>query len=222
MKNGANQKTVWDLNIDPAIHAIQKAPWESKEFYRLFVSQIYHFVRYSTRMLAAAAASTENAAYYKRLIEHLREESGHEKLALADLKRAGGEIEAYPELGMTRALWEPQFYKVQKNPGALLGYILALEMIAVNGYPPLMEKLTKLYGREAVNFIRVHAEEDPDHVDKAIAQIESLPDAERMEVKKNFEQTCAVLLHLVADIVSESAAREKPHQTRIPNLRRSA
>lgn len=204
----------WLKAIDPIVDDVTNAPWESEEFYRTYLSQIYYFVSWSTRMLAAAASVTGSSGYYARLIEHLKEESGHEKMALADLKAMGGSISDYEELGVTRALWEPQFYKVQRTPTALLGYIIALEMVAVKVYPDLMTKLESRYGRKAVTFVRVHGTEDPDHVDKAVEQIAMLPPSEQAAVIANFEQTCSILRFLMAEVRASASRRSEDARKR--------
>ena len=212
----------WDKEIGPVSDQMINLPWGNVEFYKSFISQVYYFVRYSTKMLAAAASVTENPEYYKRLVSHIREEEGHEKLALADLKNLGGKIEDYPEFGITRALWEPQFYKIQRSPASLLGYILSLEMIPVHSYPEVLPKIRSTYGEKCVNFIRVHCEEDPAHVKDAINQIQSMPAAEKVLIEKNFIQTTEMMTHLLSEVVRRSALHGEDHQAATLPVKRSA
>ncbi|MCM2281711.1 MAG: iron-containing redox enzyme family protein [Bdellovibrionaceae bacterium] len=204
----------WD--VKSLANKILEAPWENREFYEEYLSQVYHYVSFSTRMLAAAAAVTESRGFYKRLVAHIREEEGHERLALNDLKKMEPAGEVRPELGITRALWEPQFYKVQRRPEALLGYVLALEMLAIEVFPPLLPRLQAAHGDACVSFVRVHAEEDPHHVTEALEQIEALGEIEKQQVWKNFEQTCVIMQHFVDDINAAAAARSAPR--RVVNL----
>lgn len=195
----------WETHIEPISDQMIALTWENPETYKWFIAQVYYFVRYSTKMLASAASLTDNPDFYRRLIAHIREEEGHDKLALADLKNLGGELKDYPELGITRSLWESQFFKIQRQPTALLGYILSLEMIPVKSYHVVLPIVQKLYGEKAVNFIRIHCEEDPEHVAEAITQIDVTSEIEREEIEKNFVQTSALFAHLLDAVVKLSA-----------------
>lgn len=187
-------------NLDTAAARMMNLNWANREVYKEFVAQVYYFVSHSTRMLGLAMSTTENEKYYDRLVDHIKEEDKHEKLALMDLKNLGGKIEEHPEAGITRAMWEAQFYKIQKNPESLLGYILALELIAVRVYPTVRPKLEKIYGTKPINFIRVHSDEDPDHVEKALAQLNTLTGKSRSLAIENFDQTCDVLVAFFDEI----------------------
>jgi pyrroloquinoline quinone (PQQ) biosynthesis protein C len=116
------------------------------------------------------------------------------------LEKLGSQKNAYSELGICRALWEPQFYKIQREPKSLLGYILALENLAVLTFPKLHQNLLERYGQEAVHFVRVHAEDDPEHVDEALRQIELCTDQEKESIVRNYEQTCVVYRLMLEEI----------------------
>lgn len=181
-----------DSKMDHLVNTVKNQPWDNKEFYKEYLAQSYFYTFHSCKMLAMAASLTtaEQSEYYKRSIQHIKEEFGHDSLALSDLKKMNGNIEEYPELGATRALWEPQFYKIQRQTTSLLGYILALEYMCVRIYREIFERVSKAHGDKNGNFIRIHAEDDPDHVEKCVDQIELLPESERVAVWKNYEQTC--------------------------------
>ena len=187
-------KTDCDRSMDPLVQLVLSQPWENEAFYREYLAQTYHYVVYSTRMLATAAGMTapEQQTYYRRSLRHISEEAAHENLALNDLKAFDDAAEAHPELGVTRALWEPQFYKIQRQPTALLGYVLALEYMTARSYGQVCERLEKQHGAKRVSFVRLHADEDPDHVEKAREQIDALSDVEQVEIWKNYDQTCGM------------------------------
>ncbi len=208
----------WDM--DRAISHILSMPWEDPGFYAGYLSQVYHYVSHSTRMLAAAAAVTESPEYYKRLIAHIREEEGHEKMAAADLKQLGHPIGE--ELGVTRALWEPQFFKIQRHPEALLGYILALELAAIEMFPNVLPRVKAAHGDRCVTFARVHAEEDPNHVKEALSQIEALDEAGKERAWKNFDQTRALLIPFMDEIRTTAAERSAPRRAKSPSATRAA
>lgn len=177
--------------MKPLADNVLRMNWGNINFYKHWLAQSYYYTRHSTRMLAYAAGWTgpEKQNYYRRSVQHIQEEQGHDLIALNDLKLIGGSILEHPELSVTRALWEPQFYKIQKNPTTLLGYILALEVLALQMCQPMYEMLLKNYPAEACRFVKVHAEDDPEHVEHALAQIERCSLEEREEIIANFHQT---------------------------------
>ena len=180
----------------------QEMPWTNKEFYKNWLAQSFYYTTHSTRMLAFAAgwspAGEQN--YYRRSLAHIREEQSHDLIAVRDLEKLGSQREKYAELEICRSLWEPQFYKMQRNPKILLGYILALENLAVMTFPKLNQVLQETYGKEACHFVRVHAEDDPDHVEEAVRQIEACTADEQEEILKNFNQTCVAYRLLLEEI----------------------
>ncbi|MGE0527036.1 MAG: iron-containing redox enzyme family protein [Bdellovibrionales bacterium] len=102
-------------------------------------------------------------------IKHISEETAHEVLAEKDLHDLGMTPEDFRHLPETRALWEPQYYKIQhEHPLALMGYIIALEYFACTHLPSFHAKVSSHYGGKACRFIKLHAEEDPDHTEKAL------------------------------------------------------
>ncbi len=168
-----------------------KMPWHKIGFYQNWLMQSYFYTSHSTRMLALAAGWTETdeTSYYRRSLSHIREEQGHDMMALKDAANLGCETTKVLELGSTRALWEPQFYKIQRNPLSLLGYILCLEMLAVKHFPELLKRLRENFPESRHDFVRVHAEDDPEHVEEALKQIDACTQEERLIILKNFEQT---------------------------------
>lgn len=189
------------------LKAMREAPWETPSFYKNWLAQSYYYVAYSTRLLAAAAgaASVEQQEYYRRCVQHIKEESGHDKMAVADLKHLGGDLKDFPELGVTRSMWESQYYKISKEPTALLGYILALEILAVETLPQIHKMLNPRYSEKACLFVRVHAEDDPEHVEEALKQIETLPVELRAAVLTNFHQTCEMYTLMLKQIQATSS-----------------
>lgn len=176
-------------------------PWHDLEFYQNWLMQSYYYTSHSTRMLAFAAGwtATEETSYYRRSLGHIREEQGHDLMALKDAANLGCNTQAVSELGSTRALWEPQFYKIQRTPLSLLGYILCLEMLAVDQFPSLLSTLKVNFPNNKHDFVRVHAEDDPEHVEEALKQISACNEQEKLTIFKNFEQTADLYRLMLAD-----------------------
>ncbi|MBC7464450.1 MAG: iron-containing redox enzyme family protein [Bdellovibrio sp.] len=181
--------------MNKLVEEFRNQPWTNKHFYASWLAQSYYYTSYSTRMLASAAgwsSPLNDRAFYRRSLTHINEEQGHELIALNDLKVLGLSTDDFPEAGITRALWEPQFYKILKDPASLLGYILALETLAVRTFKEFHGELLRTYSSDAVNFVKVHADDDPDHVEAALSQIEKCNEAEKKNIEKNFNQTIQV------------------------------
>ena len=188
--------------IQPLLQKFKNMPWEDQDFYEQYLAQTYYYTFHSTRMLALAAAftSTSQENYYRRSLKHIAEEEGHEKIALNDLKRLGGNIEDHTELPTTKAFWQSQYYYIDKENTSLLGYILCLEWLAVDTFPDVYSKTLPLYSKASTNFIRVHAEEDPDHVDQCFEQIGALPKDDQYMVMQNFIQSCRMFTLFMEEV----------------------
>jgi len=188
---------------------IHSFPWEDKYAYGMYLAQTYYYVKHSTRLLAVAAGrmADHDLAYHRRFLEHAAEEKGHETIALKDLKNLGYTLEDFPELPETRMFWETQYYKVEHvDPLSLMGYILALEAIACQECPWIKSQLDKHYRPNCHTFIKVHGEDDPEHVTKARAQIEALSPERIRHVEGNFDQTAICfqsILEAICDKVQE-------------------
>ena len=172
-------------------NVVQNAPWSNLKFYQEYLAQAYYYTSHSTKLLAAAAGNCNQnqESYYKRCIEHIKEEHGHDLIALSDLKVTHDTLENHPELSSTKAFWEPQYYKVQKNPYSLLGYIFSLEYKVVVSSKEVYAKIKAAHGDKCCNFLKVHIEDDPDHVKKAYDQIMSLNEIDQKLIWQNYEQT---------------------------------
>jgi hypothetical protein len=192
--------------------AIRNYPWENKEAYAQFLAQTYYYICHSTRLLAASAArfSQADQGMHKRFLHHTDEENSHELLALRDLQKLGYQIKNFPETAETKTLYEVQYYKIEHiDPAALMGYILALETMAGNDFKWLKEKLTCLYGKECVKFVQVHADEDPDHIEKALKVIEGLSPERLPCIDINIRQTALCYSSMLESAVECAYNRNK-------------
>lgn len=173
--------------------ALLEAPWHDKGFYAEWLAQTGHFVKHSTRLLTLAAAhcNEEQTAYHNRFIPHAAEEKGHDKLTIMDLKNMNLDFKNFPEAAATQSLYQPQYYWIQfKSPLAFFGYILCLEVIAKNAGPFICERTTKEHGPKASHFIRVHAEEDEEHVEEAMKMVAGITGPDETYIMQSLIQGC--------------------------------
>lgn len=202
-------KAAFNKEIETTKNMMTHLPWEDRAFYASYLAQTYYFVRHSTRLLAMASghARQDQADLHRRFGSHIGEEKGHDLLALNDLKQLGyTEVES--ELAETRNLYEGQYYKVEKlDSAALLGYILALEGVASMICPDFIGRIYEAHGEKCAKFLKLHVEEDPDHVEKAFEQIEKLPKNLQEMVETNLIQSFKNYRYFLQGI--EEAAQEK-------------
>jgi uncharacterized ferritin-like protein (DUF455 family) len=152
---------------------------------------------------------TADLPFHRRFLEHASEEKGHETMLLNDLKNLGYKIEDFPELPETRMFWEPQFYKIQHvDPLSVMGYIVALEALATELCPKLKIILEANHPAGSFSFIKVHGEDDPDHVEKALAVIYSLPPERQKHIQENFVQSVLAYQAMVLKIKESISVRE--------------
>lgn len=149
--------------------------------YANWLAQTYYFVRHSTRLLGLACghANFTQGSMHLRMAKHVSEEFAHDRLAEKDLKELGISIQQFTELNETKIFYRNQYFGIEKlNSAYLLGYILFLEGFAVTKGPAILARVKKAIPNCSHTFVRVHAEEDVDHIEKAFAQINSLSESE--------------------------------------------
>jgi thiaminase len=163
-------------------------PIHEKSVYGDWLAQTYYFVDHSTRLLAIASSrfSAQRRDFHYRFAEHIKEERGHELLALNDLKRLGFSITDFSELPETKAFYQSQYYWVhERNPIAFFGYILCLEVFAIGGAVRMYDRVCENHGPETGVFLRVHTKEDVGHVDEAFRHLEKLSAEEFALIEEN-------------------------------------
>ncbi len=185
--------------------ALEEFPWENLNCYVGWVAQSYYFVRHSTRLLALAAgsASLESDHFHQRFIEHLREELGHEKLLLQDLSSLKQNIQDWPEILETTLFYEQQYFLVQKyGPKALMGWITFLDGMASDFGPRAVERTQNL-SKASTRFLRLHSEEDLDHIQSAFSLIDQCELGEDPIFLYNFKSSQQYYLEMLKKITQQ-------------------
>lgn len=181
-------------------NAINRFDISNPKIYGNFLAQTYYYVSHSTRLLAFAAGlmKSEDEHHFRRFVKHIAEESSHEVLAEKDLEDLGMHPNEFYHLPETRALWEPQYYKtLHESPLALMGYIIALEYFSCTHLPLFYQKVSRIYGNKAGRFVKLHAEEDPEHIEKALALTSTLPASLQEVVLVNIVQTAKTYTSMI-------------------------
>lgn len=198
--------------------AIDAFPWSRKRAYADWLAQTYYYVRHTTRLLALAASrqplTTEGDFVHQRLAKHLAEENKHELLALQDVKRAGFDLATLPEHHTTRALYEPQYFKIEHGgPLAFFGYILALEGVSATKGAFVLKSVSGAGEAMPTAFLKVHADNDPEHLEKALAVLKGASPSEEAEVLQNLRQTTAAYVAMLDEINARSHVRNERTQS---------
>jgi hypothetical protein len=184
---------------------LDRFPWADKNAYGDWIAQTYYYVRHSTRLLAAAAArfpfDERGIALHLRFAAHMAEEKKHELLCVHDLKVLGLTLADFTEHASTRMFYEPQYYKIEhQDPLALFGYILPLEAIGPWHAARVIEAITKAHGEKSAQFMKLHSEEDVEHLDKALQMLEGCSPKEKALVEENMQQTTYAYVAMLEDI----------------------
>ena len=191
-------------------NSISQVNWENEEVYANFLAQTYYFVNHSIRLLSLSVCYIPESqrGFQDRFISHIEEESNHDLILLKDLQKLGKSIEDYPELPETKLLWQSQYYQVQNvNPLSLLGYILFLEALAVGAGERLYKEI-KAHYKKGFQFLKVHAEEDVDHVEKAYETIGKLDVITQKIILSNLEQSAHAYKHMIESLNVEEAVEK--------------
>lgn len=200
-------RSVYSETMDGLALKIDSFDWADKNFYSLWLAQAYYLVRHTTRLLALSAGLCpfENEETHKRIVQHLGEETGHDAIALADLKALGADLTLLPEITQTTKLITMQYDLMKEYSGlAFFGYVLLLEGLAVKRGEKLSGIVTEKFGPRAARFLKTHAEDDIEHIERALEQIESFSPEDQAIVIRNFRDS-SQLYHAMLDYVGEVA-----------------
>lgn len=212
MKTARKQVTfdsLWDMHLEEMKKTkafMDQCPWENKEFYAAWCAQFFYFVAHATRLLAASAAhlQLDRDALHLRFIDHCQEEKHHEKLFLKDLEAMGKNIEDYPEHPLAAFMYESQYYLIDyKDPIALFGSILFLEGMSLVAGPEIYARLKKTYTDECCHFIKVHVNDDQDHIEKAKKALSTLSAKEIEVIAISYKQSAYAFNTMLKEIQAQ-------------------
>lgn len=196
------KEQIW-ARIDRLTKTMDTVNWDDPQIYAAYMAQTYYYVSHSTRLLALAAGLLPLSAgpAHQRFIKHISEENRHEVLASRDVTALGYRLEDFKELDAVKAFYRLQYYMIQNvSPWSLLGYIAALEALAVRGGPAIHERVCRRHGEKTGSFLKVHSAEDVEHVEQAFAMIESLPTDVQAAVWENLEMSCTLFEAFLRDL----------------------
>lgn len=157
------------LAIPIVQHAIRHGA--SRSLYVDFLTEAYHHVKHTFRLLALAASRTSDERYQDAMVEYMEEERGHEKWILDDIRTVGGN----PDSVRTGTPGIPcqimvgyAYYAIEHiSPYAFLGSTHVLEGMSVLLADKLADAMKRSLGLETdagFTYLRTHGSLDADHV----------------------------------------------------------
>ncbi len=169
-------------------------PWTNKDAYISWLVQSYEYAYNSTRILAMTGGKMprDKTKYSNRFISHAAEEKGHEKLLENDVKSFGLGMSMQEVLPQAKAFHQSLYYWLGfDNPVGMFGWVLALEGFAVKNVPQMYEVCLSEFGPKATSFLKVHAQEDEDHLEKAFKSINDFtPEENQLVGETMYQYSC--------------------------------
>ena len=143
----------------------------ARSLYLAFLTEAYHHVKHTFRLLALAASRTSDERYQDALVEYMEEERGHEKWILNDIQALGGDPDAvrHGQGGPAcRIMMGYAYYAIQHiSPYAFLGSVHVLEGMSVLLADQVADALKSSLGLESdtgFTYLRTHGSLDSEHV----------------------------------------------------------
>jgi pyrroloquinoline quinone (PQQ) biosynthesis protein C len=157
------------LAIPIVQHAIRNGA--SRSLYVDFLTEAYHHVKHTFPLLALAASKTSDERYQNALVEYMKEERGHEKWILDDIRTVGGNEDTVRTgtAGMPcQIMVGYAYYAVEHiSPYAFLGSVHVLEGMSVLLADKLADAMKTSLGLQSdagFTYLRTHGSLDTDHV----------------------------------------------------------
>ena len=157
----------------------------SREQYLDFLSQTFHHVKHILPLLSLAAARTTDERYQNALLEHMKEERGHDKWLLDDIQALGGDPvrAAYGKPDEACAVMVGYaYYAVEHiSPYALLGMLHVLEGLSATLSQVIagtMRRSLQAVGKAGFFYLTSHGSLDAEHAEHFKEFVNGIEDPE--------------------------------------------
>lgn len=182
--------------------------FKDKNIYAEWLAQTYYYVAHSTSLLGFALPYLKDMELKRHFEKHLGEESRHDLLVLKDIERLGFRMDQFEESAMTQGFYQSQYFRIQfEGATSLLGYILFLEAMAVHWGKNSYEQIKDCH-KNSVLFLKVHAEEDPHHVENAIGAILKLSPKEQETIVRNMHFTHEMYCEMLHGMIKKQSVKK--------------
>lgn len=155
------------------IPLIHQAPVHggSRPLYLDFLTQAYHHVKHTVPLLSRAASLTKDKRYREALSVYMKEEDGHEKWILDDIRALGGDADKVKsgKPGMACETMVSHAYYVidHVSPYAILGMVFVLEGLSImlaHSVATAVKSSLKTHGDAGFSYLMSHGSLDIEHV----------------------------------------------------------
>lgn len=187
-------------------------PWENKEAYVSWMAQTLEYATYATRILALTGGHfpLSQTALAARFFQHATEEKGHDKLLFNDAKALGVELAKVPTLPEAEAFHKSLYFWIyQGRPAVIMGWILLLEGFAIRRGAEIYSRAEKAYGKKPTSYLKVHTDEDPDHVEKAFGVLSHFSEQELKDVCHGLELYTSLYANIYSAIAAKASNTKK-------------
>lgn len=182
----------FEVVIQKIIKAADEFPWDNEVAYAHWLAQTYYLVRHTTRFICLTAGhlGLEQEEFHQFLLKHLREETGHELLALNDLQDGlHWSVQDTPERIESQMMLQSQYFWIRKNPFAHFGFFWVLERLSVERGGKIIPTIQKSFGKGTTSFLDLHSQEDITHVQTIFAKVSKIPNQYLQDLNLNIIQT---------------------------------
>ncbi len=201
-------KKEFERSTEKLVDKFVNSGLQDTEVYKFWLAQKYFQTKNNDQALNFIyQCAPEGSAEKERWLEHTKEEKGHYKLALRDLQNLGGNINDYVELNENKVIYQRQWYIAKElGTSACLGWILGLEGCAsgIGKRSEFVETMYKNHGKKGMSFLKLHIEEDDDHLESAFKVIEQLDDQSKELIIENMIASCEHYISLLDKIALQS------------------
>ena len=201
----------YKVGIEQIRTCFNNIDWRDPDAYAEFLAQTYFYARHTTRILALAGVRTKMSDYqlHVRFLQHTAEEKGHEKMLLNDLKNMGRSIDEFRCAPQSAALFQSQYYWIEHvDPKALFGFILLLETVSLECGPIIYQPAREAHPK-STTYLKVHIEEDEDHVEQNLKNIETMSGPEIEFITQNLVQTADYYCGLLEEVRRQQGRNRK-------------
>ncbi len=162
-----------NLSRSPNLEKVLEPGFVDKRLYAMYLCETYHYTLHNARnqALVATRRDTSNIQYMKYCLKHALEETGHEMMALHDLKNLGFDVsvDTLPKPLMSTETLVAYLYHISEHfsPVARLGYSYWAER-SYEFIQPLLAMLSDGIGvpKKAMTFFNEHSEIDAKHAEE--------------------------------------------------------
>ncbi len=161
----------------------------SRALYLDFLAQAYHHVKHTFPLLSLAAALTKDEPYQDALFEYMKEERGHDRWILDDIRAFGGNAQktadGKPGLACEIMVGYAYYCIERVSPYAILGMVHVLEGLSTmlaHKVAGAVKSSLKADGGAGFSYLMSHGSLDVEHVALFKNLLNGIEDRETVDI----------------------------------------